>query len=69
MDTQKSMSKMHLLYPSICKLVSNLMEKFIPKRVLSGVESENLLVDIHLEETRKPLQFVEIGTKTKSNFN
>ena len=40
---------MHVLYSSTCELVSYLIGKFIRKRMPSGVESENLLVD------RKPL--------------
>ena len=58
-----------MLNPSVCKLVSNLMGKFVYKRILYGVEFENLLVDIHLIENRKLLQFVEIRTKTKSICN
>ena len=66
---QSDEPKIHLLYPSMssmCKLVSNLMGKFIRKRMLSGVESKYLLLDIHLGENRKPLHFVEIRAKTSS---
>ena len=59
----------HLLYPSMCKLVSNLMGKFICKKMLSGVDSENLLVDIHLKTNRKPLSLIEVGTKAKGILN
>ena len=48
------------------KLASNLQQKFICKKLLFGVDSENLLVDIYFEENRKALQFVGIGTKAKS---
>ena len=48
------------------KFVSNLQQKFIRKELLSGVDSETLLADIHFEENRKALQFVDIGTKAKS---
>ena len=58
-----------LLYFSMCKLVSNLQQKFIRKKLLSGVDSENLLLDIYFEENRKALQFVDIGTKAKSILN
>ena len=51
------------------KLVSNLLQKFICKKLLSGVDSENLLIDIYFEENRKALQFVDIGTKTKCLIN
>ena len=37
--------------------------------MLSGVEFENSLVDIYLKENGKPLQFVEVGTKTRSILN
>ena len=50
---QSDEPKIHLLYPSMCKLASNLSAKFIRKRMLSGVESKNLLVDIYLKENRK----------------
>ena len=49
-----------LLYFSMCKLVSNLQQKFICKKLLSGVDSENLLGDIYFEKNRKVLQFVDI---------
>ena len=51
------------------KFVSNLQQKFIRKKLLSSVDSENLLVDIHFKENRKDLQFVDIGTKAKSILN
>ena len=51
------------------KLVSNLQQKFIHKKLLSGVDFRNLLVDIHLKENRKALQFVDIGTEAKSILN
>ena len=53
----------------MCKLASNLQQKFIHKKLLSGVDSESLVVDIYFEENRKALQFVDIGTKTKSILN
>ena len=45
------------------------MGTLIRKRMVSGVESENLVVDIHQKENRKSLQFVEIGTKTRIIVN
>ena len=53
----------------MCKLVSNLQQKFDRKKLLSGVDSDNLLVDIPFKENRKALQFVNIGTKAKSILN
>ena len=52
--------RIHLLYFSICELVSNLQQKFIRDKLLFGVDSENLLVDIHFKEYTKALQFVDI---------
>ena len=53
----------------MCKLVSNLQLKFIRKKLLSGVDCENLSFNIHFKEKRKALQFVDIGTKAKSILN
>ena len=51
------------------KLVSNLQQKFIRKKLLFGVNSKNLLVDIHFKENSKALQFVDIETKAKNILN
>ena len=66
---QSGEPRMQLLYFSMSKLVSNLQQKFICKKLLSGVDSENLLVYIYFEENRKALQFVDIGTKAKSTYH
>ena len=66
---QSDEPKVHLLYPSMCKLISNLMQKFIRKKVLSSVYTENLLIDIHFRDNIKPLSLVEVGTKAKSVLN
>ena len=63
---QSDEPKVHLLYPSMCKLDSHLMLKFIRKKVLSSVYTENLLIDIHFRENKKPLSLVEVRTKAKS---
>ena len=47
----------------MCKLVSNLIRKFVSKKLLSDADAENLLVGIHLKENQKPLKFIEVGTK------
>ena len=60
---QSDEPKIHLLYPSMCKLVSILMRKLASKKLLSDADAEKLLVDIHLKENRKPLKFIEVGTK------
>ena len=44
-------------------------KKLIRKKLLSGVDYKNLLVDIHFVEKRKALQFVDPGTKAKSILN
>ena len=61
--------RIHMLYDSMCKLVSSLQQKFIGKKLLSGVDSKNIFVDIHFQENRKALQFVDIGTKAKNLLN
>ena len=66
---QSGEPRIHLLYSSLCKLVPNLQQKFIRKKLLSGVDSENLLVAAHFKENRKALLFVGIGTKVKSTLN
>ena len=40
--------------------------KIFRKNILSSVYTENLLIDIHFIENRKPLSLVEVGTKAKS---
>ena len=45
------------------------MQKFIRKKVLSSVYTENLLIDIHFRDNIKPLSLVEVGTKAKSVLN
>ena len=60
---QSDVPKIHSLYSSMCKLVSNLLQKFIRKKLQSGVDFENLLVDIFLNKNRKAFQFVDTGTK------
>ena len=47
----------------------NSQQKFIREKLLSGVDSKNLLVDIHFKENRKALQLVDIGTIAKSILN
>ena len=49
---QSDEPRIHLLYFSMCKLVSNLQQKFIWKKLLSGVDSENLLVAIYFKKNR-----------------
>ena len=66
---QSDEPRIHLLHFSMCKLISNLQQKFIRKKLLSGVDSKNLLVDNHIKENSKALQFVDIGTKAKSILN
>ena len=44
---QSDEPRIHLLHFSKSKLVSNLQQKFIRKKFQSGVDSENLLVDIY----------------------
>ena len=60
---QSDEPRIDLVYFSMCKLVSNVQQKFIGKKLLSSVDSKYLLVDIYFEENRKALQFVDIGTK------
>ena len=61
---QSDEPRIYSLYSSMCKLVSNLQQKFIRKKLLSDVDSDNnLLIDIHFKENRKALQSVDIGTK------
>ena len=38
--------KIHLLYPAMCKLISNLMNKFIRKRFLSVIYPDNKSIDV-----------------------
>ena len=66
---QSDKPRIHLLYFSMCKLVSNLQQKFLRKKLLSGLDSENVSVDNRFKKNRKTLQFVDIGTKAKSILN
>ena len=45
---QSDEPRIHWLHFSMCKLISNLQHKFIRKKLLSGVDSKNLLVDNHI---------------------
>ena len=63
---QSDEPRIHLLYSSMGKLISNLQPNFICKMLLSGMNSENLFVDICFKKNRKALQFLDIGTKAKS---
>ena len=62
---QSAEPKIHILYPSMCRLISELMSKFLRKRALSTNDSDNLLIDIHKQENLKPVKCIEIGTKAK----
>ena len=61
----------HLLYPPICKLLSNLQSKYIKNKVLSNQSREN--INLGKKENLKPLNLIDIGRKVKvmyadSNF-
>ena len=62
---QSSEPMIHLLFPEICKLLTNLMCKFIKKKVLSKDASENLEIDVCKSTNCKSASFVEIGTKAR----
>ena len=59
----------HLLYPAMCKLISSLMKKFIKKKYLSDVDSENVNLDVTKKGNWKSLSQVELGVKAKLLFS
>ena len=50
----------------MCELVSNLLQKFIRKKLVSGVDSENLLVDIHFKENWKVMSLLTLEQKQRA---
>ena len=60
----------HLLYPEMCKLLVNLMRKFIKnKRMENPPDSGIHTMDLSKERNHKPLNLIDIGTKAKVLFS
>ena len=38
----------HLPYSNMCRLISSIMSKFIRKKYLSQVDSENIIIDLSI---------------------
>ena len=56
----------HLLYPSVCKLLSDYQSKCLQEKVLSNESCKN--IDLSKKENLKPLNLIGIGTKAKVMF-
>ena len=56
----------HLLYPSMCKLLSDCQSKCLKEEVLSNKSCKN--TDLSKKENLKPLNLMHIGTKAKVMF-
>lgn len=66
---QSNKPMIHLLYPGMCKLVSDIMNKFMKKSVLSSSDAcENISLDVTKSGNQKSLKLVDIGVKAKSLF-
>ena len=59
----------HQLYPSMCKLLNDLLSKFVKKKKLSPDLSLNVQIDVSKRENLKPLNLIDIGTKAKLLFS
>ena len=60
----------HLLFPKICELYSDLLQKFIKKKLLYTVGrlkdiSDLLKIDVAKKENQKPLTLIETGTQSR----
>ena len=59
----------HILYPAMCKLVSDIMSKFIKKKFLSTNYAENILIDVTRDTNHKSLKYIDIDVKAKTLFH
>ena len=55
----------HMLYPEICKLLTNLMSKFVRKNILFQSAHENICIDVLKVENHKSKKNVVIGVKAR----
>ena len=56
----------HLSYPSMCKLVNDLLSKWTKKKVLTNESFEN--IDLGKKENMKPLNLIDVEIKAKVMF-
>ena len=56
----------HLSYPSMCKLVNDLLSKWTKKKVLTNESFEN--IDLGKKENMKPLNLIDAEIKAKVMF-
>ena len=60
----------HLLYPEMYKLLESLMTKFIRKKRLANISSDDMhKIDVTKKTNHKPVNFIEVGTKAKVLFS
>ena len=57
---QSNEPKIHLLFPSICKLVSSIMMKYMKKRVLSDDHCENVKLCETDKQNQKGLNLIDV---------
>ena len=62
---QSSEPKFHLMYPAMSNLISNMMHKFVSKKVLSSDASKNIEIDVEKVKNLKPVNLIDVGTKGK----
>ena len=62
---QSSEPKIHLMYPAMSNLISNMMHKFVSKKVLSSDASKNIGIDVEKVENLKPVNLIDVDTKGK----
>ena len=63
----------HLLFPKMCELYSDLLQKFIKKKLLYTDGrlkdiSDLLKIDVTKKENQKPLTLIETGTQSRVFF-
>ena len=62
---QENEPMIHMLYPEIYKLLTNLMSKFIQKNILLQNSQENVGIDVLKVDNHKSKKNVEIGVKAR----
>ena len=60
----------HLLYPEMYKLLESSMTKFIRKKRLANISSDDMhKIDVTIETNHKPVNMIDVGTKAKVLFS
>jgi hypothetical protein len=62
---QSTEPMIHLLCPSLCKLMSTLQRKFVKKSKLSDDITKNVYINVSEDRNIKPISHIDVGTKAK----